>query len=186
MVLSVSPQLTVKPGMISDSFYSVSHQHFRQLFCGLTVKGVDDAAFAFVLLNKTDNTFIGLLQVDLGLDLVIKIWPVKRGNKNIRFAKSQVLYNITLHFWCGSCGKCDDGDMLVDHIHHFTQPAVLGPEIMSPLRNAMRFINREKRNFQVLEKNDILFLGHRLRRNVKHFCLAAHEIVLHDLLLTLI
>ena len=51
--------------MISHGFNSIRHQHFCQLFSGLAVKGINDAAFVFVGFNKAYNTFIGLPYMEM-------------------------------------------------------------------------------------------------------------------------
>jgi hypothetical protein len=66
--------------VIGHRLDTISHEHFRQVFGGFAVEGINDAAFIFMLLNKTYNAFIRLI-VDLGLNLVIKIRPVERRNK---------------------------------------------------------------------------------------------------------
>ena len=84
LVLPFGSQLTIETGMISHRLDTIGHEHFRQVFGGFAVEGINDAAFIFMLLNKTYNALIRLFKVDLGLNFVIEIRPVERRNKNFR------------------------------------------------------------------------------------------------------
>src|SRR5688572_10213187 len=69
-ILPLGAQFTVEARMISDRLNIVSHQHTRQLFSGLPVKGIDDAAFVFILKNESYDTSYRVLFIYFGQDLV--------------------------------------------------------------------------------------------------------------------
>ena len=49
-------------------------------------------------------------------------------------------------------------------------------EVVSPFRDAMRFVDGIERNLDGFQKFDVFFLGQLLRRNVKKFGAAAHNV----------
>ena len=59
-------------------------------------------------------------------------------------SQSKLLDDVVLHQRRGRGGQPDDGRR-TEHRNPFAQAAVLGTEIVSPLRNAMRFIDRDQR-----------------------------------------
>ena len=103
LVLPVCPHLAVHPCMISHSLDVVGHQHIGKLFGGLPVEGIDDAAFAAVIMNEFDDALNGILLVDFWPDLVVEIGSIKGGNEDLRLAEAQVFNNVLLHFWGSRC-----------------------------------------------------------------------------------
>ncbi len=56
----------------------------------------------------------------------------------------------------GGC-KCNYG-CTADSVNDRPYPPVLRPEVMAPLRDAMRLVNSIKRDLDTLEEFDVLFL----------------------------
>src|SRR5688500_9082290 len=101
-VLALSPLLSIYPCMICNGLDIVLLQQLCKFFSRFTVGGIDYPGLAFILAYKFYNALQCLFFLDLRLNLIIKVRTVKRRNKNFWFAQSEVLHNITLHFWCGS------------------------------------------------------------------------------------
>jgi hypothetical protein len=74
--------------MISHRLDVVGHQHIGKFFGGLPVEGIDDAAFAAVIVNEFDNALNGILLIDFGPDLVIEIGSVEGGYEELRLSKT--------------------------------------------------------------------------------------------------
>src|SRR5882757_4170592 len=177
-ILSFGPQLAIQPRMIGDGLDAIGYQHIGQLFGGLPVKRIDDATLSFMLYNITNDTFNGLVLLDLGLDLVIKIAPVKGRDEYSGIAQAQVLYDVALHLWRGGRRQGDDRRVGTDLIHHLPQTAVFRPEIMSPFGNTVRFIHGKEGDLQIAEEIHILLLGEGFRGHIQHFGMAIQEVLM--------
>src|SRR6218665_69090 len=78
LILSVRTKLTIKAGVISNRFHSVSHKNGSKLFRGLSIQPINNTTLRLHPLNEANNTFVSLRLFDLRLDLIIQVWPVER------------------------------------------------------------------------------------------------------------
>ena len=91
----------------------------------------------------------------------------------------QVLHDVGLHLGRRRGGERDDRNIVADEIEHLADAAVLGAEIVTPLRNAVGFVDGDEGDLGFPEKLDVLFLGERFGRYEEQFGLAGRDVVLH-------
>ena len=130
--------------MIGHCLNIICPQQFGQFFGSFSVEGINNATLPFMRTDKLYNAAYGLVFINFRLNLIIQISSVKRRNQHKGIAQCQIFYNITLHFGGSSSSEGDYGNVGIDDIHHLTQPAVFGSEIMSPFRNTVRLIYGKK------------------------------------------
>ena len=109
---------------------------------------------------------------------VAQIRPVKAGDVLVRIAQLQLVNDVVAHPPRGAGGERRDralGKMK-------PQPAqlpVVGPEFVSPLRDAVRLINRKKRNRHLLEPRERVLARQPLRRHVQQPVLSVTRLADH-------
>ena len=163
IVLRLRTRLRIKSGMISGGLYIIGLQDGSQLLHFLSREAIDDAALALVLLDELDD-----LLVDIGGLLphfVIEIRTIERTLVLLCVHDAQALLDVGTNLVGGSGCKCDDRSIanLVDSGAYI---AILRSEIMSPLRDAVGFINGIKRNLDLLEESYILLFVKRLGSHI--------------------
>src|SRR6267142_479298 len=112
------------------------------------------------------------------LHQVAKIWPPKAGDVLERVTQAQLLNNIVTNALRGAGGE--RRNRLSWKLGAETaQLTILRPEIVAPFRNAMRFVNDEERELQLLEPPKHPLLHDRFRRKVKQAVTAFDGATLH-------
>ena len=118
-------------------------------------QAIDDAAVAAVL--GGDEVEQLLAAVGLLNDLVTDVGAVERRDELHRVAKLQAVDDLGAGLRVGGGGQRDArhvGKLLVQH----RQLDVLGPEIVAPLRDAMRLVDGEQRDLRGLEQVEACLL----------------------------
>ncbi|MNE14068.1 hypothetical protein D3C80_1069270 [compost metagenome] len=140
-ILSLCTGRRIQTGMIGHRLDSIGHQCTGQLFCSLTVKGINNTTLAFMLRDKSYNMFQYLVFGTLRYYFIIQVGPVKGRNKYLWCSQLQVFNDIVLHFRCSGGGQGNNWQIGVDLFDHGTEFTVFRAEIMSPLRNTVCFIH---------------------------------------------
>ena len=81
-------------------------------------------------------------------DTVGEVWSVERANKNFWIFEMQLFGNIFSNLRCCSGGVGME-TRLREAISQRRELTVLGTEVMAPLADAMRFIDRESLNLKM-------------------------------------
>ena len=135
--------------MIADGGNLVLLEKVHSLFhLGDSRRVNDDAAVLVVTQGAQQQA--GLLAACAFLHQIAQVRPVKAGNVFVRIAQLQLVKNVVTHPPGGAGGKSGDGTIGKMR----PQPAqlpVFRAELMSPLGNAMGFIDREERDRDLLQ-----------------------------------
>jgi len=116
-------------------------------------------------------------------DAVGQVLPVDRSDTNGRFIKFELLDNVFLHFGCRS-GREGMNAFVGEHIFERAKQAVILPEVMPPVTDAVRFINNEKGDRAFPEKLKGSFMTQSFRSNVEDFDLTGSDPGRHGLKLS--
>ena len=105
---------------------------------------------------------------------------VERRYEGIVVRHVEILDNVGLHLRGGRSRECDDRYIIADGIQHRADASILRSEVMPPLRYAMRLINSDKRDIDLLKKLNILVFGQCFWSDEEQFGLTVRN-VLFDL-----
>src|SRR3982750_4649578 len=94
-----------------------------------------------------------------------KIGTVKATGEGSRVAQLKLLYDVCADVGRGG-GSQGYGLRSSDAFQRSAQAQVVGPEIMSPGGDAMRFVNGEERNLRAAQGFDEMITAEAFRRNV--------------------
>ena len=175
MVLIGGARRGVHAGVVGQRLDAVGHEQFGQFFDLLAAQAVDDAALALVLLDETDDVVIYIV---LGPDFVVEVRAVERRLEDRSVGHAQILLNIQLHLGRRGCRQGDQRRR-TDFVDDRTDAAVLGTEIMSPLRNAVRLVDGVERHLYFTQEGHVVLLGQRLGSEVKQFGLPRQHVGAH-------
>ena len=101
-----------------------------------------------------------------------EVGTVEGRNKHLRISHGQLLYDVLPGYFVCCCSQCDNryiGKLLAEHF----QLCIFRTEIMSPLGNAVSFINGKKRNTDILQQK-IQFRKEPFGRDIKEFYPSLH------------
>ncbi len=142
------------PSAFSFRRHGVSH---------LATGAIDDPVVVRPASQELEQLVVGRR---LRHDSVSQVWPIETGDIALRVTQFQLLQDVVPHPLGRSRGQGHDGDVG----QNFPQPdqlAIFRPEIVAPLADAMRFVDRDLRDlpfFYLLDKR----LEHEpLRRDVE-------------------
>ena len=162
-VLVPVPVGPVHAGMVGQRRAPGRRQPRRGLLGGLARQGVDDAGCAGMPAEQA---------VDLpacriaGRDADLQIRPVEAGNEDLRPAAEQPLDDVLPGD--GVRRRREGAEPgLGEAARQFGEAAVIGPEIVAPLRDAVRFVDGEARRRKAGEAVQHILLHQPLRRNVE-------------------
>ena len=139
--------------MVCQRRYIIHAQSLCQLLHGLAAQTIHNTRFAIHTADIANQIFIHI--VCLLTYFVIQIRTIKRRLKHRRIHHIQVLLDIALHLRCCSRGQCNDW-CLTNTLHDGVNPAILWTEIVSPLRDTMRFIHGIERDLYIFQEVHIL------------------------------
>ncbi len=120
----------VHPGVVSPGLDAVGDQQLGELLDLLAAEAVDDAALTLVLLDETDDFAVDVV---LGPDFVIEVGAVERRLEHGGVGHTQVLLDVQLHLGSGRGGQSDER-RTANLVDDGPDTAVLGPEVVAPLR----------------------------------------------------
>ena len=92
-----------------------------------------------------------LQRLIFGFDIDQQVGAIKTGDKGVFVAKVQRRFNIFLHPWRGRGGEGDTNGV-GQPLAHRHELAIFRAEIMSPLRDAMAFVNHQRLNAHLVEQ----------------------------------
>ena len=165
----------IHTGMIGTGFDAVCHQEFGQLLDLLAAEAVDDTALSLVLLDVEDDIVV---HVALGANFVVEIRAVERRAEDGCIGHTEVLLDIHLHL--GRCGgRQGDERSVTDFVDDGANTAILGAEIVAPLRDTVCLIDGVERYFDFAQEGDIILLRERLGGEVEQFGLSIQHILTH-------
>ena len=174
IILVLDTYVGIESGMVRCCLKAVNTQQLGNLLHLFTTQAIDDSRFPFVLFQKSDQLFFCFF---FWPHLIVEVMAVKRGDKDIGLLHLKILLDVKLDFRCGCSGECDDRHIakLGDHGLYL---AVLRPEVMTPLGDAVCFINGDKRHVYFLEKSNIFFFIKGFGCYVQKFDRPAYTILL--------
>ncbi len=165
----------VHAGVVGQRLDAVGYQQFGQLLHLLAAQAVDDAALALVLLDEADDVAVDVV---FGPDLVVEVRPVEGGLEDRGIAHAQILLDIHLHLRRGG-GREGDQRGLADLVDDRADAAVLGAEIMPPLRDAVGLVDGVERNLDLAQKGHVVLLRQRLGSEIEQLGLAVQHVLTH-------
>ena len=117
-----------------------------------------------IVAQKRQKLMLGLILVD---KLVGNIGPVETGDEHSGLFKLEPFGDIVPRGSVGGCRKRHPGygreSLMKDR-----QAAILGAKIMTPLRHAMRLIDREQGDLQAVQEIKKMRHDKPFRRDIKH------------------
>ena len=161
--------------MVGPGLDAVSLKQLGQLLDLLAAQAVDDAALALVLLDEADDVAV---HVVLGPDFVVEVGPVERRAEHRRVAHAEVLLYVELHLGRGG-GREGDQRCVAYFVDDGAYAAVLGPEVVAPLRDAVRLVDGVERNLDLAQERHVVLLGQRFGCEVEQFGAAGQHVVAH-------
>ena len=175
IVLIVRACLCIHTRMVGKRLDAVCDQQLRQLLDLLAAEAVDNAALARTLLDETYDVSVDVV---LGAYLIEEVGPVERRLEYRSVGHTQILLYVHLHL---RRRRRREGyeRRLPDIVYDGTDTAVLGSEIMSPLRYAVRLVDGIERYLDLAQERDVILLGKRLGRKIEQFCLSGQHVAPH-------
>ena len=127
-ILVVRPCLGVQAGVVREGLDTVDREHLGHFLHFFAAEAVDDAAFAGILPDETDDIF---LRVHFVPHLVIEVGTVEGRAEHAGVLDAEVLEDVTLDL--GGCrgGEGDQGRRL-DLVYDGADAAVFRTEVMAP------------------------------------------------------
>ena len=137
-----------------------------------------------MLLDKPDDLAVGVFLTDLGPHLIVEVRPVEGTAELLRVEDAETLLDVRPHLVRGCCRQSDDRhrvDMLYlgNAVDGRPYVAVLGAEVMSPLRDAVRLVDRIERDVERREELKVLLFIKRFRSHIQQLRAAAVHIIHH-------
>ena len=163
LVLDLASLVAVHPGVVGQSLDAVHAQRFRDLLHTLAAQTVHNAAFACVLQAVSHDLLKGVL---LGAHLVEQVVPVEGRLEHHRVRHVQVLLDVQLNFRGGRGRQRHDGDV-GDVFHNRLDAAVFWAEVVSPLGDAVRLVDRDKTDAHRAQERDVLSFGQALGGDIQ-------------------
>ena len=133
----------IEPGVIGDSADTVHLEHLGQLFDALAAQAIDNPRFPGMLPHKTDDVAVHVL--GLGPHLVKEVRAVEGSLEHIGIGDTQVFNDVFLYLRGGRGRKGDNGNAVSEPVDDGPQIAVLGAEVVPPLRNAVGLVHGHER-----------------------------------------
>ena len=175
IVLIVRACLCIHTRMVGKRLDAVCDQQLRQLLDLLAAEAVDNAALARTLLDETYDVAVDVV---LGAYLIEEVGPVERRLEYRSVGHTQILLYVHLHL---RRRRRREGyeRRLPDIVYDGTDTAVLGSEIMSPLRYTVRLVDGIERYLDLAQERDVILLGKRFGRKIEQFCLSGQHVAPH-------
>ena len=175
LILNAAPLMGIHPRMVSQRFDAVDLQEFRYFFNLFSAQTIDDPTFSRVLFGMTHNLLHGVL---FGTHLIKQILAIERRFEQHRILHFQILLDVRLHLRCCRCGQSNDRNVC-DLLHNGPNAAIFWSEIMSPFRNAVGFIDRDKADAYALQEIDVVLFRQTLGGHVQQLRQARGHVFTH-------
>ena len=163
LVLVLRPHFRIQAGVVRHGTDTIDHKHLGQLLHLLAAQTIYDARLSGMLLYILDDV---LVLVYLVAHFIVEIRPVERGLEHMRVHNPQVLQDVVLHLRSGCRRQCNDRGP-ADFVHDRTDLPVFRPEVMPPVRDAVRLVHSEERYADLSQDSDVLLLRKALRRHIQ-------------------
>ena len=135
-------------GVVTGRAQSIRLQRFSHGFTVLTADAVDDGGFARVALQYFQYL---RLRIHSGNDAVHQIGTVERADKQLRFFQPKLLDDIVAHA-LGGCRRVCMYAGLGKAGFEVGELAIFGPEVVSPVADAVCFVDREGAHIDAREE----------------------------------
>ena len=150
------------------------HQALGDLFHGLSGGAVDDARVALDPLEEGHHLLEG--PVFLG-DAKGEVGPIEAGHEATFVREPQAVGDVVAHPW-GRRGGQRQAHGLREPSPHIDDLAILGPEVVAPLRDAVGFVDGQTGDGQTIEQRQRAILEQGLGRQVQQLGgAAAHQLL---------
>ena len=161
-VLIEAARAGVEPGVIGQSVEAGAPQPMRHRL-GLAARGaIDDPALPRMPAQKAHDA---PLRIVLPLEGETQIGPREGGDEDVRRAREEPRDDIGAGGRPRRRGDGEDGRR-AEPLGEFAEPRIIGPELMAPMRDAMRLVDREQPHAGAAQQFDRRILGEPLRRDI--------------------
>ncbi len=165
-------------GVIRDGIHAVVRQHLRRFLHALARQAVHDAALAGVLVADEAQQLAARLV--LGGDAIADVRPVEARDEDARLAEMQPLEDLAPR------GRIRGGrERNARHVWmargELAELQVLRSEVVTPLRHAVRLVDGDERDRELVEQRQAALGEQALRRHVQEVELAAARAALDGL-----
>ncbi len=149
-----------------------SLERFGDGFDPLSGRAIDDAGL--VLADQRVQAFVFLRFVRDRRDEQFQIRPRESRDELPRLAQTKMRQDIAAHF--GRRRRREGGHLgPAERLEHLIEPEIIGPKIVAPHREAMRFIHREKRDGALAQRFQKRPAAEAFRRDVDKLELAPRQ-----------
>ena len=176
VVLRLCARGGVQSGVVALRLDVVGPQHVGQVLDLLSRQAVDDAALAGVLLDEAHDVLVNVLR--LLPHLVVQVRTVEGRLELVGIGNAEALLDVGAHLVGGGGGEGYDG-RLANLVDDGPDAAVLRPEVVAPLRDAVRLVDGVERYFHRAQELHVLLLRQRLRCHVEQLGAPGADVVLH-------
>ena len=177
-VLVVDAHLLVEAGVVGAGAHVVHAQQLGNFLHLLAAQAVNDAGLALVLLHVLNQLLFGVV---LGAHLVVEIGAVEAGFEDAGVVHVQVFLDVQLHFGRGRGREGNNGHVAAQVVDDAANLAVLGPEVVAPLRDAVGLVDGHEADGAFQQELDGVVLGQAFGGHVEQAYFAAHHVFLHPL-----
>lgn len=165
-VLCGAPFAGAPPAVVQARGLAGGRQFGEERLGRLHRGGVDDAA-ALEARHQRERAPQLVFLAHRRLDRVVQVGPVRAGVDEAGARNAELLHDLPGHFAVRR-GRERQHHRMVQRAHRRTQLEVGGPEVVPPLRNAMRLVDHEQGGRVPLEQREEIGVGQALRRAEDH------------------
>ena len=149
LVLRLFALLIVHPAVVKNARNLRELQRFGDSLDPLPRRAINDAGL--VLADQRIQAFVFLRLVRDVRDEQLQIGPRESRHEFPRLAQTKMRQDIAAHFRCGRRGERRHL-RAAQRFQNLIEPEIIGPEIVAPHRETMRFVDREKRDRALAER----------------------------------
>lgn len=163
--------------MVRHRLDAAAHQELGGLVHRCARQAVDDARVAGVLVaQEVQQLAPGLV---LGRDAVLDVRPVEAGDEVPRVLQLQPRRDLPVGGLGGGRGQRDARDV-GPALVQLGQREIVRPEVVPPLRDAVRLVDREQRDLAPVQQAQRRLDPQPLRRQIEQIQLTGQELGLHQ------
>ena len=163
ILLRVLPLLIAHARVVAHGVHAVFHEHPRDLLHAPARAAVDDAALPAVLLQKAKERRV---PVALPANLEVEIRPIKARRHDIGTGKLQQAHDVPAHALCRRRGERAHARAAGQARDERCDVQIAGPEVLSPLADAVCLVDDDLRNRRVHGKIQKTLGQKALRRDI--------------------
>ena len=174
-ILHVGAHALVEPGVIRIDASTVVGQRVGDFFDRTAARSVDEPRPLGVVDDVTRDVDLLPLRAG-GDDLERQVRTIETGQDLTRRFEPKLLCNVRPHGRCRRRGEGRDGEP-AQSLDHRTQAPVVRAKVVTPLADAVRFVDDEAAGREPLDERDELAATKPLRRDEQHLQAARLEVV---------